>query len=329
MGLVETWMNQGFRDLFGDRNTTLLLTRPGQSNDVVDAIDENDLILLFRGALMGFDEQSASRVFRKAVTGSSILAMVDSSDDVMIHRSVLNDAVKVYFKIEFLNGIYSPRDLYYAHLSYLSFKHTPQLLSIPETLLVRVREKIRGFASTYIEEREFSPTNNKSISVSFLANIYESENWRQSLSLIETVKNRVQIARDLANFPAALVRLGPKHRSGFPHLQYLQLISSSLCSVSALGAGRLIQSTVRYWEIPYSGTVLVSEYPHRVTTPILREGRFVHYFRNSKELNQIVGAVLKDPDECMKAGRLARDYVTRHHSPRARAEAMVANILSL
>jgi len=81
--------------------------------------------------------------------------------------------------------------------------------------------------------------------------------------------------------------------------------------------------TVRYWEIPYSGSVLISRTPRTLIPNNLEEGRHAFFFDNLKELKQHVKYIIQDPDYAIKIGKEARKFVMKFHSPEARARTIL------
>jgi hypothetical protein len=84
--------------------------------------------------------------------------------------------------------------------------------------------------------------------------------------------------------------------------------------------------TVRYWEIPYSGSVLISRRPRTLIPNNFEEGRHAFFFDSLKELKQHVEYLVQDPDYAIKIGKETRKFVMKFHSPEARARAIISTL---
>jgi hypothetical protein len=189
-------------------------------------------------------------------------------------------------------------------------------LNLTEMIKAYRSSKLKPLPLSYIENPNFKPSDSKTISVSYIVNLPKSHNIKHKLSTINILKERVSVAKVLKQFKNSFIYLGSEHRKGLPHETYLKILSQSLCSVSTYGMGF---DTVRYWEIPYSGSVLISRRPRTLIPNNLKEDKHAFFFDNLKELKQHVEYIIEDPDTALKIGKEARKFVMKYHSPEARA----------
>jgi len=69
--------------------------------------------------------------------------------------------------------------------------------------------------------------------------------------------------------------------------------------------------TVRYWEIPYSGSALISRRPKTLIP------------NNLKDLKHHIEYVIEDPATTLKMGEEVREFVMKYHSPESRAKTII------
>jgi hypothetical protein len=298
----------------------------GKDNIHFDAflpLDEYDFILIFRD-FIHINLPYVMYVLKKA----EHVIIIDTLDDLLIHKLFLHPKIIAYFKREFynlsFNDIGSLLDLHYKfYLNYLSMKNMFNHLNFFQTIKAYHSSKLKPLPLSYIENPNFNPSDSKTISVSYIVRLPIYLNIRHKLGEIKIFKERVKIARFLKQFKNSFIYLDLQHRKGLPHETYLRILSQSLCSVSTFGAG---YDTYRYWEIPYSGSVLISRKPRTLIPNNFEEGKHVFFFDNLRELKQHVKYLIEDPDTAIKIGREAREFVMKYHSPEARAR-MIINAL--
>jgi hypothetical protein len=306
----EIFIN-GFIKLVGKDNIHFDISLP---------LDEYDFIIIFRGYIL-INLPKVMHVLKKA----NKVAIIDVLDDLLIHKLFFHPKIKVYFKREFynlsLNHIESLTDWGYKfYLNYLSMKNMFNHLNFFETIKAYHSSKLKPLPLSYIKKPNFKPSDSKTIDVSYIVRLPTFLNIKHKLAEMKLFKERISIAKFLKQFKNSLIYLDLWPKEGLSHETYLKVLSESLCSVSTYGAGF---DTIRYWEIPYSGSVLISRRPRTLIPNNLKEGKHAFFFDNLRELKQHVEYIIEDPDYAIKIGREAREFVMKYHSPEARAKAII------
>jgi glycosyltransferase involved in cell wall biosynthesis len=314
-GVGEIMLIDGFIHLLGKNNIHFEPSLP---------LDEYDVILLFRDFVI----YNFSYV-RYVLKYANNIAFIDVFDDPLIHKLFFHPNIVAYFKREFYdisfnNFRFLLTSQYKYYLSYFSMKNMFNYLNLLEMIKAYRSSKLKPLPLSYIENPNFKPSYSKTISVSYIANLPKSLNIKHKLSTINILKERISVAKVLKQFKNSFIYLGSEHRKGLPHETYLKILSQSLCAVSTYGMGF---DTVRYWEIPYSGSVLISRRPRTLIPNNLKEDKHAFFFDNLKELKRHIEYIIEVPDIAIKIGREAREFVMKFHSPESRAR-MIINALS-
>jgi hypothetical protein len=310
-GVGEIMLINGFIQLLGKNNIYFEPSLP---------LDEYNVILLFRDFVT-----SNFSYARYVLKQANNIAFIDVADDPLIHKLFFHPKIVAYFKRELYNISFSNlrfllTSQYRYYLSYFSMKNMFNYLNLTEMIKAYRSSKLKPLPLSYIENPNFKPSDTKIINVSYIVNLPKSLNLKHKLSTINVLKERISIAKILKQFKNSFIYLGSEHRKGLPHEAYLKILSQSLCAVSTYGMGF---DTVRYWEIPYSGSVLISRRPRTLIPNNLKESKHAFFFDNLKELKQHVEYIIEDPDYAIKIGRESREFVMKFHSPEARARTII------
>jgi hypothetical protein len=310
-GVGEIMLIDGFIHLLGKNNIHFEPSLP---------LDEYNVILLFRDFVL-----SNFSYTRYVLKQANNIVFIDVADDPLIHKLFFHPKIVAYFKRELYNISFSNlrfllTSQYKYYLSYFSMKNMFNYLNLTEMIKAYRSSKLKPLPLSYIENPSFKPLDTKTINVSYIANLPKSLNIRHKLSTINILKERISVAKVLKQFKNSFIYLGSEHRKGLPHETYLKILSQSLCAVSTYGMGF---DTVRYWEIPYAGSVLISRKPVTLIPNNLKEGKHAFFFDNLRELKQHVEYIIEDPDTAIKIGREAREFVMKFHSPEARGRTII------
>jgi len=313
-GLGELILRNGFIKLLGESNIHSFEDNPKLY------LDNYDLILIFRDFVIS----NLSNV-KYVLNHGTKMAFIDVYDDPLIHKLFFNPKISVYFKRELYNISFNNYKFlltaqYKYYLSYLSMENMANYLNLFEMIKAYHSPKLKPLPLSYIENPNFKPSDSKTISVSYIVNLPKSLNIKHKLSTINILKERISVAKVLKQFKNSFIYLGSEHRKGLPHETYLKIFSQSLCAVSTYGMGF---DTVRYWEIPYSGSVLISRRPKTLIPNNLKEDKHAFFFDNLRELKQHIEYIIEDPDTALKIGKEARKFVMKFHSPEARARTII------
>ena len=314
-GLGELILRNGFIKLLGESNVYSFEDIPNKLY-----LDGYDLILIFRDFVI-----SNLSYVKYVLNHGTKIAFIDVYDDPLIHKLFFHPKISVYFKRELYNISFNNYKFllaaqYKYYLSCFSMENIANYLNLLEMIEAYHSSKLKPLPLSYIENPNFKPSDSKTISVSYIANLPKSLNIKHKLSTINILKERISVAKVLKQFKNSFIYLGSEHRKGLPHETYLKILSQSLCAVSTYGMGF---DTVRYWEIPYSGSVLISRKPRTLIPNNLKEGKHAFFFDNLRELKQHVEYVIEDPDTALKIGKEARKFVMKYHSPEARARTII------
>jgi len=314
-GLGELILRNGFIKLLGENNVYSF-------EDIPDKLylDNYDLILIFRDFVI-----SNLSYVKYVLNHGTKIALIDVYDDPLIHKLFFHPKISVYFKRELYNISFNNYKFllpaqYKYYLSYFSMENMANYLNLLEMIEAYRSSKLKPLPLSYIENPNFKPSDSKTINVSYIVNLPKSLSIRHKLSTINILKERISVTKVLKQFRNSFIYLGSEHRKGLPHETYLKILSQSLCAVSTYGMGF---DTVRYWEIPYSGSVLISRRPKTLIPNNLKEGKHAFFFDNLRELKQHVEHIIEDPDTALKIGKEARKFVIKFHSPEARARTII------
>jgi hypothetical protein len=319
-GTGERVMIQGFRGVLGPNNVDILETREDltrKSFSLTRAFDDNDILVIFRDMLVHPPFMSYVRsLLRESENHSTKVVVVDVADDSMIGRTIADRRIACYFKSEYLRRPHM-RDLGEACLNFLAMRGKFREFLNPSGMIAAYKgDKLIPLPLSYLEEREFIPSAEKTHFVSYIANISESKNMLHRLSVLESWKRKIRTAELVGGFPKSHVRLGRSHRGGLPHGEYLLTLSRSDFSVADWGSRGY--GTTRYWEVPYSGSVPLAEEPNTVIPNNLVQGKHVLYYRTLRDLKMLLSSA-PDENDAKAMGRDARNFVMKYHSPQARA----------
>ena len=108
-----------------------------------------------------------------------------------------------------------------------------------------------------------------------------------------------------------------------PWLEYMRLLSSSRISLNVRGLG---YDTFRYWEIPYAGSLLLSETPQTVIPHNFVDGAEAA-FGPAAELDQIAKRLLDGDTEAIAAA--GRQKLLEFHTSKARAQVVLDHLEAL
>jgi len=102
----------------------------------------------------------------------------------------------------------------------------------------------------------------------------------------------------------------------------MQILSASICSIAPHS---ISYDTFRYWEIPYSGALLIAEEPLTIIPNNFVENKHCFFFRSLKELREKIEYCISDENEARKIAINGREHVLRYHSPITRVEFIGSN----
>lgn len=149
-----------------------------------------------------------------------------------------------------------------------------------------------------------SPRRERVLPVFFMGNM--SDPIRQDI---------VGVLRSM-DLPAVLGRI--------PKAEYDALLSSSRMGVSAKGAG---WDTYRYWEIPYSGCLLLSQRLPLTVPDNFVDGREAVFFGDTAELRKKMKALLDAPEEVRTIADAGQKASNSRHLSVHRAKAVLEALL--
>ena len=104
--------------------------------------------------------------------------------------------------------------------------------------------------------------------------------------------------------------------------EYMKIVSQSKISISVRGEG---SDTYRYWEIPYAGSMLLSDLPVIEIPNNFVETESAVFFTNIKELKDKLDFYLKN-DECLEIAKNGRKHLLKYHTSVQRAETVLKEL---
>lgn len=305
----------GLKKLLGESNVKLINIMD------INLIEQYDYILIGKDFLNKFySRKIIENVIKKY--REKIFAIIDTFDDIIIDKIVYSEKIKCYIKREIPNVYVDKEILKRYMLSYFSVKNPINLFQIKKLL---DSNKLIPLPLTYhVLENDNSLLNitDKCYSVSLIANLHPATgNLFGKFFRYEIWKERIKTAKICKKIPNSYVKLNYANvGGGLPLIRYYNVIKRSYVSVSVIGSGF---DTVRRWEIPYLGTVLISK-----KLPIIIPNDFINgvhafFYKDYRELEKILQEILKNKDELIEMGKKAREYVLKYHSPEARARTII------
>lgn len=101
--------------------------------------------------------------------------------------------------------------------------------------------------------------------------------------------------------------------------EYLDMLSRTRICINVRGAGI---DTYRYWEIPYSGSMLLSERPLIEIPFNFDEGRQAVFF-SAPELEEKLDRLFDDPDQIERIAQAGRQHLMQYHTTVSRARSVL------
>jgi hypothetical protein len=312
-GLQEKVYETGFKKLLGERNVDFKVIWGNKLTDY-------DVVFIGRDILEDRFQYTKLNFYLKKLASEIIFAVTDMADDLLVHRIIYDKRITAYFKreiwIDFLNNIAFRKYL----INLISHKKLCyNYLTYPEIINMIKAKKLFPLLFSYIENNEFRPELEKKYLVSFIANLPPANSFFHKFYYASDAwKIKREIALLCKRYNPSFVYLGvSKPGGGIPYIQYLKIISKSISAIATRTVGF---DTLRFWEIPYAGTALIAE-----KTPILIpnyfiEGRHAFFFKNIRELKEILETIKNEKEKFIEIGMKARDFVIKYHSPEKRAE---------
>jgi hypothetical protein len=305
----------GLKKILGENNVKLI--------NIIDVniMDQFDYILIGKDFLNKFYTRKIIENIIKKYK-EKIFAIIDTFDDIIIDKIIYSENIKCYIKREIPN-VYIDKEILKRYiLSYFPVKNSINLFQIkklldsnkliPLPLTYRVLENVSNLLTTV----------DKSYSVSLIANLHPATgNLFGKFFRYEIWKERIKTAEICKRVPNSYVKLNyAKVYGGLPLIRYYDIIRRSYTSVSVISSSF---DTVRRWEIPYLGTVLISKKLPIIIPNDLINGVHAFFYKEYRELKRLLQEILKNKDELLEMGKKAREHVIKFHSPEARARTII------
>jgi spore maturation protein CgeB len=109
----------------------------------------------------------------------------------------------------------------------------------------------------------------------------------------------------------------------FDQDSYREKLRSSLIGLSFFGVGF---DTVRYWEIPANGGMLLAERPPICIPDNFEDGISAVFFENMSELESKLDYYLKHPDEAARIAANGYTHYLKYHTTTARARCFLDTV---
>lgn len=118
-------------------------------------------------------------------------------------------------------------------------------------------------------------------------------------------------------------RFGPCIDLSYPPADYARELAASRIGVSLFGKGF---DTVRYWELPAHGCLLLSQRLPIVVPHNFVDGESAVYFESIKDLDEKLDFYLAHPDEAERIARAGEARFLKHHTSEARARQFLHHV---
>lgn len=105
--------------------------------------------------------------------------------------------------------------------------------------------------------------------------------------------------------------------------EYVRAIEYARIGLNLFGLGF---DTVRYWELPAHGCLLLSERPPTRIPNNFRDGESAVFFDDFADLEQKLDHYLAHPDEIERIARTGHEHLKQHHTASARARQLLGHI---
>ena len=121
-------------------------------------------------------------------------------------------------------------------------------------------------------------------------------------------------------------RLGFDATREYPQEEYLRAVRGAAFGLSLFGNG---YDTVRYWELPANGCMLLSERPPIRIPNNFVDGESAVFFDDLPELDEKMRHYLAHPEACREIAQAGHAHLRTHHTGSARAKELLAHIRAL
>lgn len=118
-------------------------------------------------------------------------------------------------------------------------------------------------------------------------------------------------------------KTGCDMQTRFDQGAYRDRLRSSMIGLSFFGVGF---DTVRYWEIPANGVMLLAERPPIIIPHNFEDGISAVFFETMPELESKLDYYLKHPDEAARIAKNGYAHYLKHHTTTARARYFLSTI---
>ncbi|MDG7036715.1 MAG: glycosyltransferase family 1 protein [Nitrososphaerota archaeon] len=294
-------------------------------------VKEYEMAIAFTDMLFHRDERKVLEAVLANFGGP--MGIVDDRDDPVVLKIASLPNV-VYFKREYR---YMPQGVIFSIGYWLSWMHLARRLGAERLLpptpehILRNRGKILPLPLTVSNS---IPSNtgelqrgDKVYSVSMIANMNLPNNLRDHLASGMSSSKRLKLARLLLAVPGSYVHLynydNPKLGYRLQPTTYALVIASSVSSVAPKGSGG---DTYRYYEIPALGSVLLSERPSVVIPNDFRDRREALFFRNHRQLLNIINELSSDRKMASSIARAGYEKYQRYHTPAMRLKYLLDHL---
>ncbi len=121
-------------------------------------------------------------------------------------------------------------------------------------------------------------------------------------------------------------KLGRNMDQTFSQAEYRATLEGARMGLSIFGYG---YDTVRYWELPAHGVMLLAERPPIRIPHDFVDGESAVFFDDLPELEEKLDYYLAHPDEVMAIARAGREHFLKYHTTSARAKQFLGRLESL
>ncbi len=120
-------------------------------------------------------------------------------------------------------------------------------------------------------------------------------------------------------------RLGVRLDNHYDQEGYVRALRNARIALNCFGFGF---DTVRYWEVPAHGAMLLSEPPPIVIPHNFRDSVSAVFFEDAAALDEKLDYYIAHPEECEAIASAGHEWLLQHHTASARARQLLAWIQS-
>lgn len=285
--------------------------------NVIADIDTFDYIFFFNSSIL---DSNFKNILNKKTSSTKIY--VDGWDDFFVRKIYYHPEIKFYLKREVYKDKIKQKDKLEWEIRYLyEFFRAREAkinrkwfsyLNLPVNIAkINKFDKLIPFQLTVNDINAFQGKGTDKYDISFLGHANNPERDYYLKKLHDWLKKT-----EIKNYISTEITKKE---------DYINLLKATKVGLSLRGVG---YDTWRYWEIPCSGSALLSQkLPISVPNDFV-DGESAIYFNNFEELKSKINRYLIKSNEYKEVARKGKEHFFRYHTPEKRVRYLIEKINS-